>query len=303
MLDEMSDLVHGSLLTVIGRWEQIANYFEGLLSERNGLLDPEYHDSLLTDDSAFTRSKKYFWAIEFLKEAESSISDNICQAQRFLDLLRSNPPTAEVARIQFSARLHKHSTALQKLEAFKKGFRNKQDEAKALRDGLFSASAVMESRAATLLGQNIKLLTYVSIFFLPISICTSFWSVNDSIFSLSALAAVVPIVALSTYIIVLNLDTIIQFFSSTCVARYGDRPHNGPMPRISLQNIASKLRELLQVSDIWKRSRPTTSEELMGNLGDVRVHYQVDVNVEDVQAETEPPLKPSSATSGSSRRD
>lgn len=30
----------------------------------------------------------------------------------------------------------------------------------------------MESRASTQLGENIKILTYVSIFFLPITVCT-----------------------------------------------------------------------------------------------------------------------------------
>lgn len=37
---------------------------------------------------------------------------------------------------------------------------------------LFNASAVMESRMSTRLGENIKLLTLVSIFFLPLSFCT-----------------------------------------------------------------------------------------------------------------------------------
>jgi len=189
MIDEMSDLVHESLFTITRRWEQIACYLEGLLAEKNGLLDPEYHDSLLTDDATFTRSKKYFWAIEFLIEAETSILDNINQAKRFVELLNSNPPCGEVARRMFVVRMKKHNSAIQKLEGLRKGFAKKQDEAKALRDGvsceskvpdhfahlllqLFSASAVMESRASTQLGENIKILTYVSIFFLPITVCT-----------------------------------------------------------------------------------------------------------------------------------
>jgi hypothetical protein len=136
MIDEMSDLVHGSLLTVVSRWEQIAFYLEGLLAEKNGLLDPEYHDSLLTDDAKFTRSKKYFWAIEFLIEAETSVLDNINQAKRFVELMNANPPVEEIARRMFMIRLKKHNNAIQKLESVKKGFAKKQDEAKALRDGV-----------------------------------------------------------------------------------------------------------------------------------------------------------------------
>lgn len=37
---------------------------------------------------------------------------------------------------------------------------------------LFSASAVIETRAATYLGENIRLLAYVSIFYLPLAFCT-----------------------------------------------------------------------------------------------------------------------------------
>jgi hypothetical protein len=136
MIDEMSDLVHGNLLIVIGRWEHIACYMEGLLAEKNGLLDPEYHDSLLTDDAMFTRSKKYFWAIEFLIEAETSVLDNINQARRFVELMNSNPPSEEVARRMFVMRLRKHNTAIEKLDSLRKGFVKKQEEAKALRDGV-----------------------------------------------------------------------------------------------------------------------------------------------------------------------
>ena len=136
MLDDMSDLVHLCLLTVIEKWEEIADYFDSLLVEKNGLLNPEYHDSLLTDDDAFTRSKKYFWAIEFLKEAEHSISDNIKQLSRFIDLLTTNPPVSEIGRKPFSTRLKKHYVTLQKVEAVRKRFRSKIDEAKALRDGV-----------------------------------------------------------------------------------------------------------------------------------------------------------------------
>lgn len=135
MIDEMSDLVHGNILIVIGRWEQISCYMENLLAEKNGLLDPEYHDSLLTDDATFTRSKKYFWAIEFLIEAETSVLDNINQSKRFVELMNSNPPAGEIGRRMFVMRLKKHNTAIQKLESLRKGFVKKKEEAKALRDG------------------------------------------------------------------------------------------------------------------------------------------------------------------------
>jgi hypothetical protein len=144
MLDDMSDLVHKSLLTVVSKWEEIGEYFDNLLVEKKGLLDPDYHDSLLTDDGAFTRSKKYFWAIEFLKEAESSVLDNVNQAGRFIDLLNANPPAMKMPRTAFAMRVKKQHLVLQKLESLRTRFRNKQDEAKALRDGVGKTYLALE---------------------------------------------------------------------------------------------------------------------------------------------------------------
>jgi hypothetical protein len=136
MVDDMSDLIHEGLVAVVSRWNEIAHYFDELLTEKRGLLSPEYHDSLLTDDGNFSRSKKYFWAIEFLKEAGYSISDNIRQAQQFVDFLESNPPVTQTAGSKFQQRLKKHYLTLQKLESLESRLRQKKEEAVALRDGV-----------------------------------------------------------------------------------------------------------------------------------------------------------------------
>lgn len=70
---------------------------------------------------------------------------------------------------------------------------------------------MIESRAATRLGENVKLLTFVSIFFLPLSFCMALWSIND-MFSMSSLAIVTPLVGLSTYIIVFNINSLVYAF-------------------------------------------------------------------------------------------
>lgn len=69
----------------------------------------------------------------------------------------------------------------------------------------------MESRASTRLGENIKLLTFVSIFFLPLSFCMSVWSINTSVFSLRALVITVLLVGLGTYFMVFNLNSMVAF--------------------------------------------------------------------------------------------
>jgi Mg2+ and Co2+ transporter CorA len=44
---------------------------------------------------------------------------------------------------------------------------------------LLDQLTVIESRAATRLGENVKLLTFISIFYLPLAFCAGLWSINN----------------------------------------------------------------------------------------------------------------------------
>ncbi|TGO10826.1 hypothetical protein BTUL_0125g00400 [Botrytis tulipae] len=152
---------------MIQKWEQILEYFDNLITEKIAFLDPLKHDNLLGDDETFSRSKT---------------------------------PTIEGDEVRFLEGSRKHMRGrLGQLEEIAKRLRDKRQEALDLRDGLFNASGVMESRAATRLGENVKLLTF------------SVWSINDEIFSLRSLEIVATVVGLSTYLIVFNLDSLMNF--------------------------------------------------------------------------------------------
>ncbi|KAF7890698.1 hypothetical protein EAF00_009013 [Botryotinia globosa] len=165
---------------MIQKWEQILEYFENLITEKIAFLDPLKHDNLLVDDETFSRSKRYFWAISTLKE------------------LDANSPQLKEMRFLEGSRKHMRGR-LGQLEEIAKRLRDKRQEALDLRDGLFNARDVMESRAATRLGENVKLLTF------------SVWSIKDEIFSLRSLETVATVVGLSTYLIVSNLDSLMNF--------------------------------------------------------------------------------------------
>ncbi|KAK0655942.1 hypothetical protein B0T16DRAFT_23449 [Cercophora newfieldiana] len=265
MIDDMSDVAHKCLLSVLDKWEEIAEFFDELLCEKRALFDPNYHDTLLTDDVALSRSKKYFWAIEFLKELEKSVTDNIRQVDRFAAFLRANPPPTSRNSRDFSARIRKQYAALIKLEALRVRFANKREEAVALRDGLFNASAVIESRMSTKLGENIKLLTFVSIFFLPLSFCTSLWSVNDDIFPLSAFVVTMPVLSICTYVISLNLDYIATFWQRLKMQAWPPDPERREAAQTNTENrdwgrFMSRFRE----SKRWKQSMPSHAARRMG---------------------------------------
>lgn len=99
-------------------------------------MQPAEHDNLLFDDGAFSRSRRYFWAIDCLSEFEASISDNIHQWEsykqaRILPLFPSNL-LRELDVVQFR-NVEKHYHVLQNQREY---FRQKLASTKALRDAV-----------------------------------------------------------------------------------------------------------------------------------------------------------------------
>ncbi|KAL8951750.1 MAG: hypothetical protein Q9222_002300 [Ikaeria aurantiellina] len=197
------NLIQQGLARISERWAEFQSFFDYILDSGDSLMQPHEHDNLLFDDGAFSRSRRYFWAIDCLSEFENAITDNINQ----WELYKAALPTLlnDLDNIQYR-NTERQCRVLQNQREY---FRQKLASTRALRDALFNASAVIESRASTRLGENVKLLTFVSVFFIPLSFCTSLWSVND-MFSTSSLIAVIIIVALLTYTTVLNINSIVQ---------------------------------------------------------------------------------------------
>ena len=207
------NIIGQGLERISDRWQDFQVFFNYILDGGDSFMKPAEHDNLLFDDASFSRSRKYFWAIDCLSEFVTSIADNINQWELFRE-----------ARVEPLMRIHALPDLDQQmfrnvekqyriLINQRKYFQQKLTSTVALRDALFNASTVIESRASTRLGENVKLLTFVSIFFLPLSFCTSLWSVNV-MFSTNALLATVILVGCSTYFLVLNINTIVRTTSS-----------------------------------------------------------------------------------------
>ena len=161
----------GQALEKIGeRWADFQAYFDYILDSGSSLMHPTEHDNLLFDDGAFSRSRKYFWAIDCLSEFDDCISDNLHQWELYrqarIDPLAESLPNPDQRQLLYVERQYRM------LQNQREAFRQKLASIRALRDALFNASAVIESRASTRLGENVKLLTFVSIFFLPLSFTT-----------------------------------------------------------------------------------------------------------------------------------
>jgi hypothetical protein len=114
-------MVGFSIRMVLQRWEKILEYFTWLLGHRDTLSEPDAHDSLLFDDDSFSRSRRYFWAINYLAELDISISRNIIQLDTFIGEDSLNKSLRE---------------QLNQLQHLRERILGQREEAIALRDGV-----------------------------------------------------------------------------------------------------------------------------------------------------------------------
>ncbi|KAL1964567.1 hypothetical protein VTN77DRAFT_6864 [Rasamsonia byssochlamydoides] len=197
-----------------------------LLDDQNPILDPEKHDALLFDDNTFSRSRKYFWVVDSLELFKTQIADTLREWKDFWDaqkqiiqlfeqveLQRACPEDVSLDAPTIDECVRAIETQLGRLRDNRVQFEAFYTKTLALREGLFNASSVIESRASTRLGENVKLLTYVSIFYLPLSFCAAIWSINEN-YSTSAFAITAVIIALITYLLVANLENAVSLLKS-----------------------------------------------------------------------------------------
>lgn len=207
------------------QWTVLNEYIASLLVE--DFMDPETYTKLLFDDEIFSRSRLYFWIIGCLNEFDVSIEDNIKQSRLFrqgrVEPLLNSLRSQSIPEPQDSTRLRdleKRAEELEQgLEDIQAQFRAKIETVQSLREGLFNASALMESRSSTKLGQNVQLLTYVSIFYLPLGFCAALWAIPDITDSATKFPFVLTacLVGFVTYAIVFNLGNIAKVMGKVYV--------------------------------------------------------------------------------------
>ena len=132
---EMNLIAHG-LERISSRWADFQSFFEFILDGGDSLMKPTEHDNLLFDDGAFSRSRRYFWAIDCLSEFEVVVSDNIVQwelyrAARIQPLLDAQS-LPELDFVQFK-QVERRYEILSNQREF---FRQKLGATKALRDAV-----------------------------------------------------------------------------------------------------------------------------------------------------------------------
>ncbi|KFY08509.1 hypothetical protein V492_06167 [Pseudogymnoascus sp. VKM F-4246] len=206
---------------IVFQWQIL---YDEVLKECNGenisFMDSEKYVHLLYDDSTFRRFKFYFWAIGCLSSFEQSVAETLWELTTFRVQVDGKSPLGERAASEsngfkeiYNQEMENFDQACKNLEGIHDQLVKKRDEMKTLRDGLFSASGVMESRQSRILGENVQLLAFVTIFFLPLAFSASLWSipgVNERYPGLTLPGASAAIIAFVTYFIVFNLNLLIS---------------------------------------------------------------------------------------------
>ncbi len=133
------NLIGQGLERIADRWADFLSYFDYILDGGDSLMKPAEHDDLLFDDGAFSRSRRYFWAIDCLSEFEISITDNITQWELY-KVARVPPvkdlPEHDQRQLAFAERQYRV------LQNQRESFRQKLASTKALRDAVCSLSWV-----------------------------------------------------------------------------------------------------------------------------------------------------------------
>ena len=146
-------LVYLSMLRISTAWRELVSYFDILFPADKVFMDPKAHDALLVDDGAFSRSRKYFWALTTLSEFEKVLKDTIDQWEISRGIWEQRFPRVDpTGWTEAKDRMERTEELVDSLRGFRKRFQDLHLEVAALRDGLFNASSVMESRDANQLG-------------------------------------------------------------------------------------------------------------------------------------------------------
>ncbi|KPM33946.1 hypothetical protein AK830_g12627, partial [Neonectria ditissima] len=156
------------------------------------MFDPKLRDKLLFEDKHFTYIRRYFWAYNTLAVVNTGIKAMMAAYfDTFTDdfwlgvhpVLWPHPapdsPAGAAYRSHMAGLRHELDKVVRELgEVLKRNERTRK-EIENLRDQLFSGSSIKESRRAIEQGDNIRILTMISMIFLPLTFVTSVFGMTE----------------------------------------------------------------------------------------------------------------------------
>ncbi|ETS86727.1 hypothetical protein PFICI_00555 [Pestalotiopsis fici W106-1] len=199
--------VEAFMVTILGEFKDAQRRFEGIYHKISRLITPpldfmfneDVREKLLFEDADFTFTRRYFWAAQTLGIVNESIKamidayeDNFTEevwlgTHKTLWLLEEqDSPRNLYFRKKMSTLRAKFETQMRSLGKLIVEIDARRNEIRTLREELFVGTSIQESRKSVensditvLQGHNIKILTMVSIFFLPLTFVTSVFGMTN----------------------------------------------------------------------------------------------------------------------------
>ncbi|KAK5717292.1 hypothetical protein LTR15_009185 [Elasticomyces elasticus] len=195
------------LATVLGELRDAQKRFEEIYKAITSLImpplefmfDSDIRDRLLFEDKHFTYSRRYFWAYQTLglmndsiramiDAVEDTFTEHVWQGthKTLWPLLESESARNLYFKKRLTSLRAKFETEVQNLRKQIDENEQRRREIRGLKEELFTGTSVQESRKSIenteitiQQGHNIRLLTLVSIFFLPLTFVTSVFGMTN----------------------------------------------------------------------------------------------------------------------------
>ena len=200
-----------ALSHVVRRWDLAIDAIDSHIDETFQIIFSETNPDLLSDDPQFSRSKTYFWALQAYKLFDETLSETIEAWTAFREshcsklAERPDDPLWQSSVAQIQLRVNR-------LQDQRAHIRKKVEEVQSLRAGLFGASALFDSRTSLRQNENLRLLTYITLLFLPLSFGTSIFGMQVILPSLPIKVFIItlPSIFVFTTLLVFNLQNMID---------------------------------------------------------------------------------------------
>ncbi|KAE8450746.1 hypothetical protein EG329_005659 [Mollisiaceae sp. DMI_Dod_QoI] len=179
LLMNMCTLINHFMEQAASSWMAVGQKMEELI-----LFEIDDLNDILHDDGIFLQTQKLFWIIKEVDGILPMIRDAVQQWNWFyntngLSDLGGNEQPYTSLHGDISQPINETNECEERLENAEKLFKEIRERAKSLRDGLIGIASVKEAKESRILSENVRLLTYITIFYLPIALCTSMWAIND----------------------------------------------------------------------------------------------------------------------------
>lgn len=196
------------------RWQGAIEAVDEQIASPSDIIFSEEDPDLLSDDPQFSKSKTYFWALQAYKMFDERLQQTIDTWAGFRKDSLHKLNDGRMPQETWDFTVASIDVGIEKLRLKLHHVREKSVEVQNLRAGLFGASALFDSRTTVKQGDNIRLLTYITLLFLPLSFCTSIFGMQVVLpqLPIKVFIITVPTIFVFTALLIFNLQNIIDAF-------------------------------------------------------------------------------------------